>query len=210
MKKEKPLLFSTEMVRAILDGRKTQTRRVVKFKKEITDTEIGFSAFTDSGEFEVRGTHANGEYGCSFFKMPYQVGDVLWVRETYNYFNSSKISKEYLYKADGNDPLMKWKPSIFMPKEACRIKLQITKIKIERIQNITDKDAKAEGATEGIKVDAMKIFKGLGDWKIPSPFGSYNLGFLELWCRINGCDSWLHNPYVWVIEFKVIKGGSND
>lgn len=77
----KPILFSTPMVRAILEGRKSQTRREVKYGKKITDPTVGFSIFTEKGEFEVRGVHENGEYGSSFFKVPIGKGDILWIKE---------------------------------------------------------------------------------------------------------------------------------
>jgi hypothetical protein len=77
----KPILFSTPMVQANLRGQKTQTRRIIKYSKKITDPEIGFSMFTEKGDFSVRGIHENGEYGESFFKQPYKIGDILWVRE---------------------------------------------------------------------------------------------------------------------------------
>lgn len=189
---ERPILFSTEMVRAILDGRKTQTRRVVKDKmlqENNGDVDEEFLLLTMD-------------------KCPYgKVGDVLWVRET---FNSDYGFKDIegnvsppgiLYKATTpNLPFNgdKWKPSIFMPKSACRIFLEITNIRVERLQDISDQDAKSEGASpkEGV------LFKRIE---------RYDEAFERLWISINGYESWDSNPYVWVIEFKqIVKTQTNE
>src|SRR3990167_812503 len=125
--KQTPILFSTQMVQAIMELRKTQTRRIIKFKKKITNPVIGWTAFTNEGEFSVRGIHENGDYGESFFKMPYTKGVILWVRETF-VKNTGELPTDlgFVYKAElGESELeyskelgVKWKPSIFMPKEA--------------------------------------------------------------------------------------------
>ncbi len=81
--KFKPILFSSEMVRSIQGGHKTQTRRVVKLKAGMQSHKVGFTAFCDDTEFEVQGYDKNGNYGCSYFKLPYKVGDVMWVREIF-------------------------------------------------------------------------------------------------------------------------------
>ena len=162
--KTKPILFNTNMVKAILNGTKTQTRRTVKFNKEIEDPKIGFSAFTGDSQFEVRGVHENGQYGGSLFNLPFTKNHIMWVRETvaemYDYEDHPEIygnPKEewkmgYWYKTDGDlkkAPYFivnnRWKPSIFMPKEACRLFLKISRVRIERLQDISEEDAKAEG-----------------------------------------------------------------
>src|SRR5690554_5370880 len=182
--KMKPILFSTPMVQAILRGEKWQTRRVIKYSKKITNPEIGFSAYTNEDEFEVRGVHENRQYGGSLFKMKHKVGDVLWVRETFRpKSHGMPIGDPYEYKAtallDGNPTDEPWKPSIFMPKEACRIFLKVTGVRVERLQSISEADAKAEG------------------------FDSVD-SFFALWQRINGTESLAVNQWVWVYEFKVI------
>ena len=127
----KPILFNTEMVRANLDGRKSCTRRLVK--GFVPDDAIwGYTAFTPKGYISCRGTFADG-YGEKFFKLPYQTGDILYVRETW-----SKGLERYIYRADysdtekfyrnGKEIEMKWKPSIHMPKEAARIWLNVTDV----------------------------------------------------------------------------------
>lgn len=103
----------------------------------------------------------------------------------------------------------KWKPSLFMPKAACRIFLEVTDVKVERLQDINSEDAKAEGANDWMKVDDMKMMAGLGNWLIPSPFSGHQFGFLSIWCKINGCQSWLDNPWVWVVTFKKIEKPEN-
>lgn len=179
-KMERPILFSTEMVRAILDGRKTQTRRVVKDKmlqENNGDVDEEFLLLTMD-------------------KCPYgKVGNVLWVRETYRHQMGSyryKASPNVVIKTQNMGASMvsdKWKPSIFMPKAACRIFLEITSIRVERLQDISEQDAKAEGTSpkEGI------IFKRIE---------RYDEAFERLWISINGLESWDSNPWVWVIEFK--------
>ena len=148
----KPILFSTPMVQAILRGEKTQTRRIVKYSKIINDPKIGFSAFTGNDHFEVRGVHENGQYGGSLFKMKYKVGDILWVRETFQILPPNMV----FYKADtDNIASGNWKPSIFMPKDACRIFLRVTKIRIERLDAISETDA----IKEGIELVEYNCFK---------------------------------------------------
>jgi hypothetical protein len=150
--KERPILFSAPMVRAILDGRKTQTRRVIKEKL-----------------MRGEGAHVNN---CQYGKP----GDRLWVRETFCYHD---YLARYLYKADGVTGV-KWKPSIFMPRIASRIMLEITGIRVERLQDISEEDAIAEGWPKS------------SDW------------YRSLWESINGQGSWVLNPWVWVIEFMVL------
>jgi hypothetical protein len=157
--KDKPILFSTPMVQALLVGQKTQTRRIKK-------SEI-----------------------CPYGK----IGDLLWVRETF--CQDARFSTTY--KADNaeNDFILKnellckklpWKPSIFMPRSASRITLEITDIKVERLQDITRGDCMAEGCPfPNIQHGANPI-----TW------------YRDLWNSINGAGSWLSNPYVWVLEFK--------
>lgn len=182
------------MVKAILSGKKTQTRRLIKIKKEITDPKLGYTTFTPDGHISVRGKHKNGEYGESFIKCPYgEKGDVLWVRETWMHHGRPDISlKEYIYKADKPLSLqkaIKWKPSIFMPKMACRIRLKVKSISIEKLTDISEKDAKAEGAEKG-------RFIGYGRVGMKS----YKEGFLGIWLDINGEIN--KNDYVWVVKFE--------
>lgn len=200
--KEKPILFSAPMVRAILDGRKTQTRLVVK--KAIPDESFinaPYNGFAFVGQFN------GGTYTVPFL-CPYgQPGDRLWVRETWQGFR--QVCVEYdewepmdspkdrhnnqpyepVYRADGKSQPDKWFPAIHMPRLFSRITLEITKVRVERLHGISRGDAMAEGCP----------FPNMADGDSPRTW------FAELWQSINGPDSWAANPWVWVIEFKRIK-----
>lgn len=177
----KPILFNTEMVRAILDGRKDATRRIVK--GFIPDDAVwGYTAFTPKGYISCRGTFADG-YGEKFFKLPCEPGDILYVRETWK-----KAPNGYYYYEDWqrNDiaDVTKWKPSIHMPKEAARIWLKVTDVRVERLQEITEVQAKAEGCNSGLITGACTA-RGQ---------------FEDLW------NSTIKKPdldrYGWIIEFE--------
>lgn len=190
----KPILFNGEMVRAILDGRKTSTRRSVKDNIP-NDAIWGYTGFTPKGYISCRGVYAD-RYGEGFYKLPYQPGDVLYVRETWHKYTkrvskgeSCHIAEFYGYKAsaenseDADEP---WKPSIHMPKEAARIWLKVTDVRVERLQDMTDDDAEAEGCFD---------------------YTSTALGFPDIWdSTIKKSDrdryGWTANPWVWVIEFE--------
>lgn len=185
------------MVKAIIEDRKTMTRRIVKYNKIIKDAECGFSPFTPDGHFTVRGIHENGEYGESFFKLKYQVGEILWVRETWQHtriLNLHPQNENYgiVYRADNggweeNCFGWTWKPSIFMPKEAARHFLKVVAVRIEKLHDITAEDIKAEGVSY-----TMDYY--------PILFESWQ----ELWIRINGQESWDSNPYVFVYKFEKV------
>lgn len=197
----KPILFNTEMVRANLDGRKSCTRRLVK--GFVPDDAIwGYTAFTPKGYISCRGTFADG-YGEKFFKLPYQTGDILYVRETW-----SKGLERYIYRADysdtekfyrnGKEIEMKWKPSIHMPKEAARIWLNVTDVRVERLQKITEAGAEAEGAN-------FKNGKNVGFEEKMNRTAIER--FAEIWnstIKKANLDryGWDASPWVWVIEFE--------
>lgn len=205
--KERPILFTGEMVRAILDERKTQTRRPVKPQPpkdhgKILGPEMysplvyGRNGEEKPGK-EVFGIYDDtGEWGA---KCPYgKVGDHLWVRETWAECKHVTIngSPTALYKSTYIQPSKfpeftpKWRPSIFMPRWASRIDLEITGLRAERIQNITEEDAIAEGIEQ----------------KEPNNVVSAKYRFAQLWDSINAKRGfgWDKNPLVWVIEFKII------
>ena len=198
----KPILFNTEMVRAILDGRKTCTRRLVKPQPDEKHTfPLGF--VTDSTENKEMGCFGFGinKYGGSiqYVKPPYQPGDILYVRETF----IQVAAYTFWYKADDKAWMSKdllWKPSIHMPKEAARIWLKVTDVRIERLHNITEDGAKAEGAIDN---------RGF----IHSPENEYDRihtareHFIKIWNSTIkksdlDCYGWDANPYVWVISFE--------
>lgn len=185
---EKPILFNTEMVRALLDGRKTQTRRVIRnlcLEAPYAEEDEGrlFLA-DDDGEFHSAETFSN-----------VQRGDRLWVRETWAYNRD-----RWLYKADYPDSedrsWARWRPSIHMPREAARIFLRVTDVWAERLQNIDAWDILAEGVTCDTDAAWCDIVR---------------LKFRELWDRtIKPADrdryGWSANPWVWVIQFKKAEG----
>lgn len=197
----KPILFNSEMVRAILDGRKDATRKIVK--GFIPDDAVwGYTAFTPKGYISCRGTFADG-YGEKFFKLPCEPGDILYVRETWK----KALNGYYYYEAwQRNDiaDVTKWKPSIRMPKEAARIWLKVTNVRVERLQEITDEQTKREG----IQYDECPT--GF-TWKqetdmhncYTTPIGAMQ----ALWnSTIKKSDldgyGWDANPWVWTIEFE--------
>ena len=176
--KESPILFSTPMLQAILDGRKTQTRRIIKPQPNSHD-DGNFPWLIEEDCVPIP------------IKCPYgHPGDLLWVKETF-----ALSSTRWRYKADsdwtfeekemGEDA--KWKSSRFMPKAAARIWLQIEEIRVERLQDITYQDILQEGMP-----------KPLGDYSSPVDW------FEKLWTKINWPGSWDANPWLWVITFKII------
>lgn len=190
--KERPMLFSGAMVRAILDGSKTQTRRVVKPQPshEIAACEGGV------GFFERKPNPPSSGYDV--FKPPFGgVGDRIWVKETFGFALYFPRPGAVVYRADGkHEPAHKslrggrWKPSIFCTRKASRITLEIVSVRAERLQEISEADAKAEGVQPSESVEM----------KDGSP--CYSLPYQILWNQINGVGSWAANPWVWVVEFR--------
>ncbi|MFJ2288164.1 hypothetical protein ACIOUF_17685 [Pseudomonas iridis] len=200
--KERPILFSAPMVRAILDGRKTVTRRPVKG-----------SALKWLEEFVPEFVALSANELCPFG----QIGDRLWVRETWYCDHDEVMRGPYLkpddlnvsearddgtlvYAADGLTPYEAdqpvWKPSIHMPRWACRIVLEITDVRVERLQDITYEQAVAEGVHRGPLREWCASDEGGACHKYPVP------AFRDLWQSVGG--DWDANPWVWVIEFKQV------
>lgn len=186
----KPILFNTEMVRAILEGRKGATRRSVK--GYIPDDAVwGYTAFTPKGYISCRGTFADGYKGI-FFKLPCESGDILYVRETWKKAPNGYYYYEDWQKDDIAD-VTKWKPSIHMPKEAARIWLKVTDVRVERLQDITSEQI----SREGVEVEYPHVLNG----------EEKRYAFSTLWnSTIKKSDldryGWNANPWVWVIEFE--------
>ncbi len=207
--KIKPILFSTEMVQAIQKGTKTQTRRIIKNDVLQNMSCLRYDGIEEDSESENYQHHyvelvtkegEPTELYSSIGKCPFgNIGDVLWVRETFSK-NDSKI----IYRADVCSKWdlpdgMKWKPSIFMPKEATRIFLKVVNVRVEKLFDISEDDAKSEGVT-------FKVINGIEeytDYVNPKhTFPVYaKLSFISLWEKINGSKSLEENPFVWVIEF---------
>lgn len=200
----KPILFNTEMVRAILDGRKGATRRIVK--GFIPDDAVwGYTAFTPKGYISCRGTFADG-YGEKIFKLPCETGDILYVRETWKKAPNGYYYYEDWQKDDIAD-VTKWKPSIHMPKEAARIWLKVIDVRVERLQDITYNGALREGS-EGIRCDHVALgVHGCTDCMNTGWIEPPQVEFMQIWnstIKKSNLDryGWDANPWVWVIEFE--------
>lgn len=187
MTKERPILFSSEMVQAILDGRKTQTRRIVKpephagvrWSPVVVE---GYGGWTDG-----HGRPLRGRYGAP--------GDRLWVKETWRtaaeFLSQCTGPKDICYRASASEFRSefgpKWRPSIFMPRWASRITLEITEVRAQRLQNISPADAESEGVACVLgQAGAIAHFR-------------------QLWNRVNGPQSWDMNPWVWAISFRRVQ-----
>lgn len=200
---ERPILFSAPMVRALLAGRKTQTRRVVRHPHVAEIEAWHFNGV--SWRFGVYG-EGGGAADLGGMRCPYGVeGDRLWVRETWAKAGEAGDAVEY--RADNHDPrAARWRPSIHMPRWASRLTLAVTGVRVERLQDISESDAIAEGIEEhrGVKAagvsSAWRDYGNVGRW-CPDSVESYR----SLWESINGRGSWAANPWVWVVEFEVCK-----
>ncbi|HBT1581033.1 hypothetical protein H5904_25655 [Klebsiella pneumoniae] len=234
--KERGMIFNGEMVRAILDGRKTQTRRPIKWKQ---------TRFTEIGEREDDSKwpwSEDAEHACDFWHpCPFgAVGDRIWVRETWSDVNldgapavayraddevydlmeneslldedgafnyqDTRVSK-YQFAAWHSDLISgiegNWRPSIHMPRWASRILLEITNVRVERLNSMHDVDAMREGI-QNLTTCSHSDFGIPGVVNAQHPVRAFQL----LWESIYGTDSWHANPWVWVIEFKRVEGGA--
>ena len=204
--RERPILFSGAMVRAILEGKKTQTRRVVfteqarrhdKAHRECWGAD-GYDVITASGEGLCR-REWRPDLIKSWVVCPYgQPGDRLWVRETWNYADYDGALAPYSgyeyaasvapgYVPEGG----RWRPSIHMPRRASRLLLEVTDVRAERVQDISHEDARAEGVQDVDEASYYAI-----------------ANFRRLWDSINGArpgGAWADNPWVWVVEFRRVR-----
>ncbi|HCT5920088.1 hypothetical protein ACXYTQ_23170 [Klebsiella pneumoniae] len=235
--KERGMIFNGEMVRAILDGRKTQTRRPIKWKQ---------TRFTEIGEREDGSKwpwSEDAEHACDFWHpCPFgAVGDRIWVRETWGVvshafsddglmidwvpdrpttaihempFGNGYYSGYAIYAADGDftwgdddgyeDGRSCWKPSIHMPRAASRILLEITDVRVERLNAISEEDARAEGIIDGGCLNCGEP----EPCRCANPESDATDAFAYLWQSIYGQENWNANPWVWVISFERIEGGA--
>lgn len=207
--RSRPILFSAAMVRALLEGRKTQTRRIFKLPKWAHPHDKGDDIAGETPQICHRDSGCLVDVSC-----PYgQPGDQLWVRETFycdhgDYPTApiAQMKQALDYRAshdcanweagcpccDENGRSC-WRPSIHMPRWASRLTLTIKSTRVERLQDISEADAKAEG------VEASKTV----EMKDGSP--CYTLPYQKLWCQLNGVDSWNKSPRIWVIEFQKVE-----
>lgn len=196
-----PILFSGPMVRAILAGTKTQTRRVVKRQG---DMEFD-SADPHYGPYWLAYAAGDATGEDAKVRCPYGApGERLWVRETFAQ-DVAGCPGGISYRADHSDPRgdgpahpMKWRPSIFMPRAASRILLEITDVRVERLQAISEAEARSEGITDGGCLNCGNS-EPCG---CPDPSPDARDAFAWLWQSINGSHSWHANPWVWVVSFK--------
>lgn len=200
---ERPILFNGEMVRAILDGRKTQTRRIVKLPPGEWESISGGEEFEDnSGVWGIESPKLKFGRVVGSIRCPYgRVGDRLWIRETWGIHRSEDDGEESIvYFADpGWDVIaLRRRPSIHMRRQDSRLTLEIASIRVERLQEITDADALAEGTT--IIAGAKGHSFAEADAGIPMRDYTPRDFFRGLWETING--NWDANPWIWVIEFQ--------
>ena len=201
MSRVKPILFNTDMVRAILDGRKTVTRQAVKPQPQ------GYFEVNDNPLYIYDMSFGNGR-----IYPPYQQDDIMYVKETWHKYKkrvgkgkSCYMAEFYGYKAsiaNSEDAEERWKPSIHMPKEAARIWLKVTDIRVERLQDITEEQAKSEGFEPIMSTKGSSFYTS---WQGPSVEN-----FKYFWnSTIKKKDlplyGWNANPWVWVIEFEQCK-----
>lgn len=212
---ERGMIFNAEMVRAILDGRKTQTRRIMKPQPEVCPRGgHWWSSNVFKTMLHVEEEMQNGKGGWNGLAgdaCPFgTVGDRIWVREAFRVMGCATDVARLMYKASERNsftestrtvpvasctkqPSHKWTPSIHMPRWASRIMLEITDVRVERLVSITDEDAGKEGYPAN-----------------PEPFGGRMdkwLWFRQVWDGLYPEQSFKHNPWVWVIEFKLVDGG---
>jgi len=175
--KERPIIFSTEMVNAIIEGKKTQTRRIIR-------KQPWYCEKTDTWHYDkTMSSMLPSRDPLYALSNPYgRIGDLLYVREKFRVIYGSDLKvEEIVYAAgySGQDTDVLWSPSIFLPKCDARIFLEILDVGVERIQDISEEDSIAEG------LDSKKSFQ-------------------ELWSTIHSQESWIENPWVWVLKFKVL------
>jgi hypothetical protein len=221
--KERPILFSAPMVRAIREGRKTVTRRIVKpwqepkreddgtwFAVAQRDRRYGFGV---SGDDAGECARALAQSGC----CPYgSAGERLWVRETHfiNDYREAKVPEaervgtEIVYRADplpcweGEESEIRWRPSIFMPRWASRILLEITDVRVEQLQDISDSQIKCEGIDLDALTDGEDRYDMCHSGSSAEGRPTLRTAWRDLWQSLNGPGSWDANPWVWVVEFK--------
>ncbi|MEH3539426.1 hypothetical protein POV95_01750 [Klebsiella variicola] len=230
---ERGMIFNAEMVRAILDGRKTQTRRIMKLQPKPSKSRPGDFWFSSKklesmvhvsdlapGNSPIADYHLFIQEHCCPFGA---VGDRIWVREAFRVHSRATDVATLVYKASErnswteqtrrvpvavcNKPATpeKWTPSLHMPRWASRILLEITDVRVERLNAISEEDA----AAEGVPPAGSLLPDYPGTFLTPKgDFATAKVAFQRLWESIYGAENWLANPWVWVIEFKRVEGGA--
>jgi hypothetical protein len=205
MEMERPILFSTEMVKLIIEGRKTQTRRVITAPRDASGFFI--TSYKDGSNRKPVAYDEDERMYENYINCPYgKPGDVLWVRETWADIRGTDLSFRFIYRADirpgsESDEIrkqygVKWRPSIHMPREAARLFLKVTDVRVERLQAITEDDCWKEGISEE-KTGQLPYINKYG-------VNCAVAMFSNLWDSLNkrrGC-SWQDNPWIWAISFQ--------
>lgn len=235
--KERGMIFNGEMVRALLDGRKTQTRRIMKAQPSEDFTPMNMALEADykarwytpgivdkDGYLQPAGkevfgvANENEGYSCPFGA----VGDRIWVRETWARYNIDQDSHDMAYRATIPEDWPesgRWRPSIHMPRWASRITLEITDVRVERLNAISEQDAQSEGVHTEVwdQTVVARNYAAIDEffqfWSEDMPHyvemnQLYRSSFRSLWESIYGAENWQANPWVWVIEFKRVEGGA--
>ncbi len=236
---ERGMIFNAEMVRAILDGRKTQTRRIIQSaaknmqarghevisNRAPGDKWYGDYVYSMRDRSGVWQDFTNEQF---LAKCPFGVvGDRIWVREAFRVMGCATDVARLMYKASERNsftestrtvpvasctkqPSHKWTPSIHMPRWASRITLEITDVRVERLNSISEADAAAEGVGSDIWFAAKGVPED--EWSSLGEHGAERAShintFATLWESIYGAESWQANPWVWVIEFRRVDGGA--
>jgi hypothetical protein len=233
--KERPILFRASMVRAILEGRKTQTRRVLKRQPPAKATFAGQYIGGDNhggfhfcqGDEKDIDTWTDADFPV--VHCPYGMrGDRLWVRETHAIMSTDSGTVSVAYRermpvgktladtdagldvisvsdptawqwANAHIDCERWRPSIFMPRWASRITLEISDVRVERLQEISEEDARAEGAAPWHEAELTSTGEHCGERR------AHYAGFADLWQGINGEETWKSNPWVWALTFKKVQ-----
>jgi hypothetical protein len=214
--KERPIIFSAESVRAILAGRKTQTRRLVRLPEGVNNVR-GFVDRVKWGGYDGAGPHG-------IIMCPHAIGDLLWVRETWAHVSGNNGNPAY--RADGESETARWKSSMFMPRWASRIDLEITDVRVQRLYGISEDDARAEGFETwmdgpwwacmrkdgsafdvGVEPDDEMRRDLVAVVESPrSTVATARKMFARAWDAINGKRAtWASNPWVWAITFSRVK-----
>lgn len=198
-----PIHFSVEMVQASQAGTKTETRRTINPQPVAGNDLFNMEIFCVDGLF-WRAEQNEPIIVPPTYKTKYgQPGSCLWVREHYTVLPNGKFA----YKADapGQTPVTKWTVNRFMPKQACRTFLMLNEVRIERLQNITSQSALAEGILE----IAPGLYKNYLPGTTPRVFKNPQLSYFSLWQKLMGRETWVHNPWVWVLKFNQISAPQN-
>lgn len=202
---DRPILFSAPMIRALLAGTKTQTRRAIKPQPDDNFYPVDVGLYHPlrigrDGEERPMSERFGAYDDQDDYPCPYgKPGDTLWVRETWGLMGLGGVAARptplfkpgLVFAADSTERPLRWRPSIHMPRWASRISLRVTSVRVERVQDISEEDAIAEGV-EGYDPEAC--------WNAGTR--SARMVFRDLWVSINGAESWEANPWVWVVGFE--------